>query len=63
MSTFSDQEKYECAVREVTQRQRVYPRLVREGKMTQEKADLEIRKMLEIASDYRAKTGLFAGGR
>lgn len=38
-------EMIKCAKREVAQRQRVYPRLVERGKMTQKKADYEIKMM------------------
>lgn len=37
-----------CAKREVTQRKKVYPRLVANGKMKQEDADYEIKMMLLI---------------
>jgi hypothetical protein len=52
MKTFTNEEKYKAADREVKQRVRVYGRLVSNGKMTQEKADLEIKLMEAIASDY-----------
>lgn len=51
-------EKRAAAEREVRQRQRVYPRLVREGRMTQEFADRQIAVMRAIAEDYR-EPGLF----
>ena len=38
-------EMIKCAKREVAQRQKVYPRLVERGKMTQEKSDYEIKMM------------------
>lgn len=50
---FTAEQKLKCAARECEMRQRVYPRLVEQGKMTQEKADLEIAMMAEIADDYR----------
>jgi hypothetical protein len=46
-------EKYECAKRELAQRERVYPRLIESGKMTKEFAATQIRLMAEIADDYR----------
>lgn len=47
-------EKLRCAERELNYRQRVYPRLVARGTMTQRLADYEIGVMEEIAADYRA---------
>ena len=38
----------ECARREVRQRERVYPRLVQDGRMSQAKADEEIEAMRAI---------------
>lgn len=55
---FSEQEKAECAKREVKMRERVYPRWVQQGKMTQQQADLEIAMMREIAEEY-SPAGLF----
>lgn len=52
MSAFTNREKAAAAVREVAYRQRVYKRLVEQGKMKQMKADDEIRIMTEIADDY-----------
>ena len=52
MRTFTNDEKYKAASREVDQRGRVYKRLVETGKMTQQKADYEIEVMEAIASDY-----------
>ena len=51
----TNQEKYDCAVRELAMRRRVYPRWVSLGKMTQEKADREIALMQAIADDYKSK--------
>lgn len=53
MSTAS--EKRACIEREVKMRKRVYPRWVEAGRMTQAKADQEIRIMEEIAADYAAQ--------
>ena len=41
-----------CAERELAQRKRVYPRLVAAGKMTQAKADYELRMMGEIVDHF-----------
>ena len=46
--------KFECARREVEQRQRVYPRLVAAEKMTAQFADRQLEVMAAIAEDYRA---------
>lgn len=45
-------EKLACVTRELNMRRRVYPRWVESGKMTQAKADHEIRVMEAIAADY-----------
>lgn len=47
---FTHRELAACAEREIRFRQRVYPRLVGERRMTQAKADLEIAMMVEIAA-------------
>lgn len=52
MITISEQ--IECIEREISQRKRVYPRLVTSGKMTQQKADREILTMYEILKTLRA---------
>jgi hypothetical protein len=39
-----------CAKRELAMRENVYPRWVAAGKMTQQKADLELRYMRAIVS-------------
>lgn len=52
---FSAKEKAGAAEREVRQRQRVYPRWVADGRMTQEFADRQIAIMREIAADYLAQ--------
>lgn len=48
----SAKEKADCAWRELKQRQRVYQRLVEQGRMTRQLADRELRLMEEIARDY-----------
>lgn len=52
---FTAEQKFRCAAREWEMRKRVYPRLVTQGKMTHENADLEIAMMAEIADDYRER--------
>ncbi len=49
---FTNEQKWECAAREVKQREHVYPRRVADGKMTQALADRQIAMMKEIADDY-----------
>jgi hypothetical protein len=51
--TFSAEDKCRAAAREVVQRQRVYPRLVEAGKMTQVEATRQTAIMSAIAADYR----------
>ncbi len=50
--TFTDQEKRDCAERELKMRQRVYARRVSEGQMSQKQADKEIGLMKAIRDDY-----------
>lgn len=50
--TFSAKEKREALDREVRYRVRVYERLIRDGKMTKEKAEREVAIMRAIAADY-----------
>lgn len=52
--TFTAKEKLDAADREVRYRVRVYERLIRDGKMSKEKADREVEIMRAIASDYHA---------
>lgn len=51
--TFTAQQKREAVEREVKMRQRVYPRWIADGRMTNAKADHEIKVMETIAEDYR----------
>lgn len=51
--TASRLEKLNEVLREIRQRQRVYPRLVAAGKLSQADADRQIAIMREIADDYR----------
>lgn len=55
MTKFTDQEKADAAKREVKQRQRVYPRLCDQGKMTKQFADTQISIMQEIADEYEER--------
>ena len=50
---FSRLEKLNEALREIRQRQRVYPRLVADGRLSQADADRQSAIMREIAEDYR----------
>lgn len=52
---FTAADKAACAEREVTQRRRVYPRLVESRRMKQAEADRQIAIMEAIAADYRAQ--------
>lgn len=56
----SRREKFDCAMREVKMRKRVYPRWVEAGRLTPQKAEIEIAIMEAIAEDYR-DPGLFDG--
>ena len=51
---FTNDEKRKAALRELSQRRHVYPRLVAAGKMTQAEADRQIALMTEIEADYMA---------
>jgi hypothetical protein len=50
--SFTNREKAAEARREVKQRERVYPRLIQQGKLKADKAADQIRIMIEIAEDY-----------
>lgn len=54
MSLFpiSRADKIACLTREVAMRERVYPRWIEKGNMTQEKADHELAVMKDILNDY-----------
>lgn len=61
---YSADVKRACAEREVRQREKVYPRLIAKGTMTQYRADQEIAVMREIAADYAkaaSRDDLFGG--
>jgi hypothetical protein len=55
MSQVTDQDKFDCARRELNIRKRVYPHWVNNGRMKQASADREIEIMQAIADDYRSK--------
>lgn len=50
----SNQDKLRCIERELRYRNRIYLRLVANGKMSRELCDREIELMQAIADDYRA---------
>lgn len=52
---FSAADKAKAARREVSQRKRVYPRLIEQGRMSAPEADRQIAVMTQIAADYEAK--------
>jgi hypothetical protein len=60
MAEITRQMKREAALREVKMRRSVYPRWVKDGRMTQAVADREIATMEAIAADY-AEPDLFEG--
>jgi hypothetical protein len=47
-------EKVACLEREIVLRVRVYPRLIREGRLTVDERDRELRVMRAILADYVA---------
>jgi hypothetical protein len=51
----TNHDKYECARRELAMRQRVYPKWVESGRMSQATADHEIACMKAIVEDYKEK--------
>ena len=55
MTDFTDDDKYQCAQREVKMRRKVYPRWIAMGKMNSERALKEIAIMEAIARDYKPK--------
>jgi hypothetical protein len=50
--TFTIEDKYREVVRELTMRRSVYPRWIKEGRLTREQAERQIEIMVEIALDY-----------
>lgn len=53
--SFAPEDLAACAEREVRMRERVYPRWVGAGKLTQARADQELAMMREIARVLRAQ--------
>ena len=51
--TITIDDKLQCVVRELGYRNRVYPRMVEQKKMSQTQADYELRVMESIVEDYR----------
>ena len=49
---FTLKELADCALREVGMRQKVYPRLIRQGGITKRLAAREIAKMMAIATHF-----------
>lgn len=47
-------DKLACVEREITMRERVYPRWIDAGRMSKQKAAQEIAVMKAIAEDYRS---------
>lgn len=47
------QDKFKELLREIKQRQHVYPRLIDAGKLTKQKADQQLAVIEAIAEDYR----------
>lgn len=52
MTPIPRHEKRQCLEREIRMRRRVYPRWVKDGRMTQAQADREIDVMTAILRDY-----------
>ena len=57
MKQITIEDMIKCVEREIVMRQRVYPRWVESKKMSQEKADLEIKTMMAVLDELKiAKT-------
>jgi hypothetical protein len=54
VETFTAEEKWKCAARELRMRYRVYPRWIENGNLTADKAQREQDLMAAIVEDYRA---------
>lgn len=52
---YSATEKLGCIERELRMRRSVYPKWVQAGRLTQERANEELRIMQAIAEDYRTQ--------
>lgn len=50
--SFTNEEKLECIRREIKQRERVYPRLIENRKITKDFADRQMMLMRSIERDY-----------
>ena len=55
---FSDQALYECAMREVRIRRRVYPGRIRNHRMRPSEAEYQIEAMTQIAEHFRLRAEL-----
>lgn len=53
--TFTAADKLACAKRELAMRERVYPRWVKDQRMTQANSEKEIAIMRAIVADYQAQ--------
>lgn len=51
----TDEDKYHCARRELMMREKVYPKWVKAGRMSETTAQREIDLMEAIMNDYREK--------
>ena len=56
----TETDKLKCAERELAMRKRVYPRLVKQDRMSAGEAAHEIACMEEIAADYKCRAQYFA---
>jgi hypothetical protein len=56
--TITIDDKLQCVVRELGYRNRVYPRMVEQKKMSQTQANYELRVMESIVEDYRRSAQL-----
>lgn len=54
--TVSMTEQIKCVEREISMRKRVYPRLVKNGKMKQEQADFELAAMEAVLDTLNEKS-------
>lgn len=59
--TFTQEQKRRCIEREIKQRERVYPRLVLAGKISQAFADEQLAIMRAILDDYPEQPPLQGG--
>lgn len=54
--TVSMTEQIKCVKREISMRERVYPRFIKSGKMTQEEAEREIAAMKAVLDTLNEKS-------